>query len=218
MTHPNLESPRRPGSSRGDAVVHDWRLRNRAAEAAAAEIKWPQLLAFDSFIRERLAAILVRRAAERAAERGLSSDVRAKLWRARLETRQQEFADALELEVCQPFGLDDISHPPGPSEWWLKEQDSSRLCRPSDVRAGFDPNTATWFRDASGPAGVVIQPHYLHHGYALHVGEIGMVEFVRGIDSIVLPPELGWISPKRQPLLWVRGPRGARWTTDGGGA
>jgi hypothetical protein len=79
MTHPNLESPRRPGSSRGDAGVHDWRLRNRAAEAAAAEIKWPQLLAFDSFIRARLAAILVRREAERAAEGGLSSDVRARV-------------------------------------------------------------------------------------------------------------------------------------------
>ena len=155
---PKAESrrPRRPDKP----IIHDWRLRHNAAAAAAAEIKWPQLLAFDSFIRERLAAVLVRREAERAAERGLSSDVRAKLWRARLEARRQEFADALELEICQPFGLDDISRPPGPPEWWLKEQDSSRLCRPRDVEAGFDPDTATWFRDAIGPAGVVIQPHY----------------------------------------------------------
>ena len=125
--------------------------------------------------------------------------MRAKLCRARLEARRQEFADALELEICPPFGLDDISHPPGPPEWWLKEQDSCRLCRASDVKAG-----STWFRDAIGPAAVVIQPHYLDHGYALHFGEIGMVEYVRGIDSIPLPPELGWISPKRQPLLWVQ--------------
>jgi hypothetical protein len=130
--------------------------------------------------------------------------VRAQLSRTRLESRRQEFAAALELEICQPFGLDAISQPPGPPEWWLKDQDMRRICRPSDVEAGFDPDTATWFRDAIGPAGVVIQPHYLDHAYALHVGEIGMVEYVRGIDSVALPPELGWISPKRQPLLWVR--------------
>jgi hypothetical protein len=219
MTHPNLESPRRPGLSRSEADVHDWRLRNRAAEAAAAEIKWPQLLAFDSFIRARLAAILVRREAERAAAGGLSSDVRAQLWRTRLESRRQEFAAALELEICQPFGLDAISHPPGPPEWWLKEQDMSRICRPSDVEAGFDPDTTTWLRDTLGPVGVVIHPHYLSYGYALHIGEIGTVEYVRGIDSIALPPELGWISPKRQPLLWVPARTAwPRWTTDGRGA
>ena len=129
--------------------------------------------------------------------------MRAKLWRARLENRRQEFADALELEVCQPFSLDAISRPPCFPEWWLKEHDGSRLCSPSDAKVGFDPDTATWLRDAIGPAAVVIQPHYLDHAYALHVGEVGMVEYVRGIDSIPLPPELGWISPKRLPLLWA---------------
>jgi hypothetical protein len=204
MSDSDLDEGQRQPDRSGKPIIHDWRPRHVAAEAAAAEIKWPQLLAFDSFVRERLAAILVRRAAERAAERGLSSDVRAKLWRARLEARRQEFADALELEICQPFSLDAISRPPCFPKWWLKEHDGSRLCSPSDVEAGFDPDTATWFRDAIGPFGVVIQPHYLDHAYALHVGEIGMVEYVRGIDSVALPPELGWASPKRQPLLWVQ--------------
>jgi hypothetical protein len=186
----------RPGRA-DKPIIHDWRLRHDAAEAAAAEIKWPQVLAFDSFIRERLAA---RREAERAAERGLSRDVRAKLWRARLEARRQEFADALELEICQPFSLDAISRPPIFPEWWVKEHDGSRLCSPSDVEAGFDPDTATWFRDALGPAGIVIQPHYL--SYAQAYGELQCMKFIRGLDSVELPPELGWISPKRQPL-WL---------------
>jgi hypothetical protein len=199
----------RPGRA-DKPIIHDWRLRDRdAAESVAAEIKWPQLSAFDSFIRERLAAILVRRAAERAAERDLSRDVRAKLWRARLEARRGEFAEALELEICEPFSLDVISRPPCFPEWWLKDHDGSRLCGPGDVEAGFDPDTATWLRDASGPAGVVIQPRYLDHAYALHVGEIDMVEYTRGLDVIALPPELGWISPKRQPLFWV--PTRAAW-------
>jgi hypothetical protein len=207
MTHPNLEGPRRPGSSWSDADVHDWRLRNGAAEAAAAEIKWPQLLAFDSFIRARLAAVLARRAAERAAEGGLSSNVRAQLWRTRLESRGQQFGAALELEICQPFGLDAISHPPGPPEWWLKDQDMSRICRPSDVKAGFDPDTATWFRDAIGPAAVVVQPHYLSYSYAIHIGAVAFAKHIRAIDIIELPSQLGWLSAQCAPLLWVPAPR-----------
>ena len=67
----------------------------------------------------------------------------------------------------------------------------------------FRPRYGDLVRDAIGPAGVVIQPDYLDHAYALHVGEVGMVENVRGIESIPLPPELGWISPKRLPLFWA---------------
>jgi hypothetical protein len=142
MTDSNLdEGQRRPGRSH-KPTIHDWRLRRDAAEAAVAEIKWPQLLAFDSVVRERLTAILVRRAAERAAEQGLSRDVRAKLWRARLETRRQEFADALDLSVSAPFSLDLISHP-GPG------RNGQTLFSAGDIEAAFSPDTATGFATPS---------------------------------------------------------------------
>jgi hypothetical protein len=181
--------------------AHDWRLRRDAAEAAAAEIKGPQLLAFDSFIRERLTVILVRRAAERAAERGLSSAVQAKLWRARVETRRREFADALELEICKPFSLDNLSRPPVPASWLAGHKHT--LCSRSDRDAGFDPDTATWLCDAIGPAAVVVQPHYLSHGEAIHIGAVAIVKYIRAIDIIELPPQLGWLSAQCAPLLWV---------------
>jgi hypothetical protein len=73
----DLDVPRLP-RKKDRRVVHDW----SPPSAEPAKVKWPRLFVFDSYVRARLEPILVRREAERAAERSLSRSAQAKLWRA----------------------------------------------------------------------------------------------------------------------------------------
>jgi hypothetical protein len=183
---PNLEQGRRSSRSSEVVPVHDWRLRRPEPEA---------LRVFDSSIRERLTPILARREAELAAERSLSPNERAKLWRVQLKQRRQEFADALELSLSPPFSLDAISRP---------ERDRHALCDAGDIEAAFDLSSASWLRDGlGGPAMVVTQPHYLDYAAAVDVGFVECAKFTRNIDIIEAPNQLGWVGPERKLLMWV---------------
>jgi hypothetical protein len=165
---------------------------------APAKIKWPRLRVFDSYARARLEPILVRREAEQVAERGLSRSAQAKLWRAQLKQRRQEFADALELSISEPFSLDLISCP---------ERDRHALCTRMDLDAAFDIDSATWLRDGLGlPAMVVTQPDFEIYALAVHIGHVASAAFVRNIDIIEAPSQLGWVGSERSFLMWVRRP------------
>lgn len=194
---PNLERGRRSSGSSEAVPLHDWRLPGQEPNATS---KWPQLHVFDSYIRERLEDILVRREAERAHERSLSRIARAKRWRAQLKRRRREFADALELSLCPPFSLDAISRPhPG--------RQGQALYSNADLEAGFNVVTATWLRDGRGaPAMVVTQPHFLDYALAVQVGEVEGVKLVRHINIIEAPSELGWVGSERSLVMWSPAP------------
>ena len=123
--------------------------------------------------------------------------MQAKLWRARLETRRQEFADALELSVSAPFSLDLISHP-GPG------RNGQTLFNAGDIEPqAFSPDTATWFRNAIGPAMVVTQPDFEDHGAARSCGMTAHVAWARGIGMIEAPSQLCWAGPRRNLVMWI---------------
>ena len=102
------------------------------------------------------------------------------------------------LRSANPSHLDLIS-----TAEWLKDREP-KLYNQTDVEAGFDPSTAVWLRSRLGfPAMAVSQPHFLDYGQARHIGMVAHVCDTRGIDIVEAPPELGWISPKRQLLMWI---------------
>jgi hypothetical protein len=196
---PDLEDRRRRPGKKDRRVHHDWSTPPaRPRIDAPVKNKWPRLRVFDSYIRERLKPILARREAERAAERGLSRSERVKLWRAQSQQRRQEFADALELSLCEPFSLDVISRPrPG--------RHGRALCGKADLEAAFDVDSASWFSDGLGlPAMVVTQPDFETYGAARSLGTVAHVADTRGIDIITAPNELGWVEPRRSLVMWVR--------------
>jgi hypothetical protein len=76
---------------------------------------------------------------------------------------------------------------------------------PEDLSAGFVDAAATWLHDSEGrPAAVAVQPGFLDFAYAAHIGVVAHTAFVRGLDIIKLPAELGWLdNPHTALLLWV---------------